>query len=119
MLENIKTVVILAVIIVALALYAVNLRKKYKEQGKEAVLADLRETAYQLFLAAEEKYGAKTGPDKMAYAIAQFYKYIVPDGIEKLLPGTTIEKFLQDTFDNGYKTLKDFLDDGEINGTVK
>jgi hypothetical protein len=119
MLENMKTVLILGTIIVVLVLYVINLYKKYKEQGKEAVLADLREQAYALFLKAEEKYGAKTGPDKMAYAIKLFYEYVMPDNFEKLLPGTTVESFLQGVFDNGYAKLRDFLDDGEVNGTAK
>jgi hypothetical protein len=67
----------------------------------------------------EEKYGPKTGPKKMAEAVTLFYKYIMPDNFEKLLPGTTLGKFLQDTFDNGYGKIKDLLDDGFINGSVK
>jgi hypothetical protein len=116
--ENIKAVLILGTIVAVLALYATNLYKKYKAQGKEAVLADIRETAYALFLKMEEKYGPKTGPKKMAEAVALFYKYIMPDNFEALLPGTTVEKFLQDTFDYGYGKIKDLLDDGEMNKSV-
>jgi hypothetical protein len=118
MLENIKAIVTLITIIVVIGIYAVNLYRKYKAQGKEAAIADLRETVYALFLRAEEKYGRHTGPDKMAYAIKLFYEHVMPDNFEKLLPGTTVEKFLQDTFDTGYGKLKDFLDDGELNKSV-
>ena len=114
--SNFQMGLILLVVLVLIVVYVISLQKKYKEQGKEAMLQDLRETAYILFQKAEEKYGAKAGPDKMAWAITQFYKNIMPDDYEKYLPGTTVEKFLQDTFDNGYTKLKDFLDDGMVNG---
>lgn len=116
--SNVKTVVILLVAIVLLIGYVVSLYKKYKAQGKEAALTDLRETVYALFLKAEEKYGRHTGPEKMAWVIKKFYESVMPDNFEQLLPGTTVEKFLQDTFDTGYGKLKDFLDDGELNKSV-
>jgi hypothetical protein len=118
MLENIKAIVTLITIIVVIGIYAVNLYRKYKQQGKEATLADLRSIANALFEKAEEKYGPKTGPQKMAYAVTCFYKYIMPDNFEKLLPGETVETFLQKTFDEGRIKLKDFLDDGELNKSV-
>jgi uncharacterized ion transporter superfamily protein YfcC len=118
MLNNIRLVVVLLVMVVILIIYAVLLYRKYKKQGKEAVLADLRETAYKLFLGAEEKYGSKTGPQKMAYTITQFYKLIAPDIIEQYIKPDTVEQFLQGLFDNGCKTLKDYLDDGQMNSSV-
>lgn len=54
----------------------------------------------------------------MAWAIKMFYEHVMPDNFEKLLPGTTVEKFLQDTFDIGYDKLKDLMDDGELNKSV-
>lgn len=113
--SNAETTVILIAAIVLLAVYAVVLYRKYKIQGKEAALKDLRETVYALFLKAEEKYGRHTGPEKMAWAIKMFYEYVMPENFKELLPGTTVEEFLQYTFDIGYGKLKDLLDDGELN----
>lgn len=118
MLNNIKMVVTLLVITICVMIYAINLYKKYKKQGKEAALSSLRETAYKLFMAKEEKFGPKKGIDKMAEAVTDFYKLVAPDMIEKLIPGETVESFLQKTFDDGYKTFKDFLDDGQINNST-
>lgn len=115
---KVQTGLVILIIIVALVIFAMTLYKKYKVGGKEAVLADLRETAYKLFLAAEKKYGPDTGPIKMSYAIKQFYILIAPDIVEKYISPNTVEIFLQDLFDNGYKTLKDYLDDGEVNNST-
>lgn len=115
---KVQTALIIIIIIIALACFAVTLYKKYKVGGKEAVLADLRETAYKLFLDAEKKYGPDTGPIKMAYAVKYFYLLAAPEVIQKYISPDTVEKFLQDTFDNGYKKLKDYLDDGEVNNSI-
>lgn len=118
MLTNIQTAITLLTVIVLLVIIIMNLYGKYKTQGKEAALQELREIAYALFLKAEEKFGPKTGPQKMAWAITAFYKYITKDKFTEILPDTTVEKFLQDTFDKGYEKLKDFLDDGHVNGSI-
>jgi len=113
-----KVVLVLAVMLVLVGVYAVSLYKKYKEQGKDAALLDLRETAWMLFQKAEEKFGAKTGPDKMAWAVKQFYLTVAPEMVKQYLPENTVEEFLQKTFESGYEKLKDYLDDGEINDST-
>lgn len=115
---KVQTALVILIIIVALVIFAMTLYKKYKAGGKEAVLAELRETAYKLFLDAEKKYGPDTGPTKMAYAVKYFYALVAPDTIKKYINPASVEVFLQDLFDNGYKKLKDYLDDGEINNSI-
>lgn len=122
-LSNVQLSVSLIVIILCGAGYIYQLHKKYKQQGKDAAkdmaIGDLRETAYELFLKAEKKYGPGAGAQKMAAVVTAFYKYITKDEFAALLPDTKVETFLQDAFDKGIAELKDYLDDGQLNNSVK
>jgi hypothetical protein len=89
----------------------------YKTKGKDAAMNELREIAYQLFLKAEKIFGRDMGKSKMQWVVGQFYRLIAPGWMAKLLPETTVQEFLQDAYYDYYYRLKDYLDDGQVNGS--
>ena len=109
------TYFLIALIVLLLAALAFHIYKTYKEKGKEAAIAEMREVAYQLFLKAEKIYGRDAGKSKMKWVIGQFYRLIAPGWLTKYLSETTVQEFLQDIYDKYYYKFKDFLDDGELN----
>lgn len=116
---SIGTYFLIAIIVLLLAVLVFHVVKTYREKGKEAAIAEMREVAYQLFLKAEKLYGRDTGKSKMEWVIGQFYRLIAPGWLSKFLSETTVTDYLQSMYDEYYVKFKDYLDDGQINGSVR
>ena len=116
---SIGTYFLIAIIVLLLAVLVFHVVKTYREKGKEAAIAEMREVAYQLFLKAEKLYGRDAGKSKMEWVIGQFYRLIAPGWLSKFLPETTVTDYLQSMYDEYYVKFKDYLDDGQINGSVR
>jgi hypothetical protein len=116
--NSIGLYLLIAFIVVLAALFIWHYINVYKTQGKEAAMKELRELAYQLMLGAEKLFGRDMGKSKMEWCINQFYRQIAPGWLAKMLPENTVEEFLQKVYDDYYNKLKDYLDDGQVNGSI-
>jgi hypothetical protein len=114
---TVGTYFLIALILILLVLFGIRFYRTYKEKGEKAAVAEMREVAYSLFLKAEKLFGRDMGKSKMQWVIGQFYRLIAPGWLAKLLPETTIQDFLQGIYDDYYYRLKDYLDDGQVNGS--
>jgi hypothetical protein len=84
----------------------------YKKYGKAALFTKMREDAYKLMLAAEQKFGAKNGKTKFAWVVERFYP-MIPKSVKIFWTQADLEEFVQKTFDKSV----DFLDDGKLNNS--
>ncbi|EPR11456.1 hypothetical protein [Ruminiclostridium papyrosolvens] len=75
----------------------------------------LRELAYKLFRQAEKAVtGTKKGQERFDIVLNQLYNF-VPAWLRLFIPRTYLEQKLQEWFN----LIKDSLDDGELNNSVK
>ena len=88
----------------------------YKYKGKIEALKKLRETAYQLMILAEKKFGTDTGMgvDKFNFVIERLYK-LLPETIVFFISEETFRGYIQMI----YTQVKDLLDDGVDNNSTK
>lgn len=115
--NSLELYLLIALIVVLAVLFIWHYINVYITKGKDAAIKELRELAYQLMLGAEKIFGRDMGKSKMEWCINQFYRQIAPGWIAKMLPETTVETFLQKVYDDYYKKLKDYLDDGVVNNS--
>lgn len=87
----------------------------YKTKGKKEALKKLRETAYQLMLIAEKKFGTDTGKgaEKFDYVIERIYK-LLPETVSFFISEKTFKEYIQIV----YEDAKDLLDDGVQNDSI-
>lgn len=108
---TIQTIVgiILTVLAVAWVVFCAYLCLKGK------TLDDIRVEVYKLFLEAEHKYTeTKAGQDKMNWVINKAWD-LLPKWAKKFISEDTLRKIVQCWFDS----VKDLLDDGKFNKSVK
>lgn len=105
----------LLIVLVAIVIYLFYI---YKKQGKDAVLATIREAVYKLMLTAEKKYGRNTGEQKLSFVLTALYDYVAPDIIRKFLTDDELKGYIQKLYDKYYDKAKDYLDDGKINDSI-
>lgn len=75
---------------------------------------DLRKIAYKLIRQAEKTItGSKMGRERFNQVLDQLYNTL-PAWIRFFVPKLTLERHLQAWFDD----VKDYLDDGKLNGSV-
>lgn len=75
----------------------------------------IREDVYQLFLKAEHMYTeTKAGKQKMAWVISKA-RGLLP----KWLQAIVTDEFLHKVFEMWFQAVKDLLDDGKINKSIK
>lgn len=95
-----------SVILIALVVAVVVLIRNNK-------LNVIREHCYQLFLIAEDIYGAKKGPEKLAYVCNQVYD-LFPAWLKYMIDRETANELVQKWFDDVVSLTKDYLDNGMI-----
>jgi hypothetical protein len=89
--------------------------KKAGMDDKKALITSARETAFKLIMWAENKFKTQPGEFKFKFVMNAFLKLLPPNSnIREILEGDSVDKWLQDRFDE----LKDFLDDGIINDSI-
>lgn len=98
---------------VAYVLYLIRLNKT---KGKAAAMEKLRADAYNLMLQAEKKWGRDngTGSFKFDWVTKQMYN-LFPETAKMFIDEIELEKWLQEL----YEKMKDKLDDGVINGSIR
>lgn len=106
-LELIVTIIVIAVLIVALA-GAVYFYLK------EKTLNDIRADVYQLFLKAEHMYISSAGKQKMDFVI-QKARSLLPTWAQLFITEDVLRRVVQIWFD----AVKDLLDDGKLNASAK
>lgn len=106
---NIDLFFIIAVCVVLLALVVavVILIKNNK-------LNVIREHCYYLFLVAENIYGSKKGPEKLAYVCNKAYETLFPAWLKTLIDRETVTELVQKWFDDVTGLTKDYLDNGML-----
>ena len=106
--NTIVTILIIAFALVALATCTyIYMRDK--------TLSEIRGDVYQLFLKAEHTYlETGAGKQKMKYVIQQA-RGLLPEWLQFFITEEFLCKVIQTWFD----AVKDLLDDGKVNGSVK
>jgi hypothetical protein len=74
----------------------------------------VREFAYKMMLVAERTFGDDQGRIKFDFVVKVVYNYI-PVWLRVFVK----EQHLEDLIQEWYETAKDYLDDGEVNNSVK
>ena len=101
---NWQTLVII-LLAVGFAVYLV-LNKKW---------AELRTYIYRLIRLAEKTItGTKAGKTRFDYVFNKLYMLCIPKWLQIFFPKALARKIIQNCFDN----VKDYLDDGKINGSI-
>lgn len=89
--------------------------KTKKNYGKQVMIAELRELAYKSMLAAEKKYGSnEEGTFKFSKVVNNIYDKM-PRSFKEIFSQDYICRIVQEE----YNKTKDYLDDGEINNSIK
>lgn len=103
--QNIISVVVIVIVLI-IVFYLIK-KKKYDE---------LRQMAYLLILQAENQYREyeKAGKIKFEFVFDSLYTKYIPQWLIFLFPPSVVRELIQNVFD----TVKDKLDDGEINGSI-
>lgn len=82
---------------------------------KDKTLDNLRVDVYELFLTAEHAYkGSSAGKQKMKWVLSQA-RLLLPNWMQALISEEMLAKLVQIWFNQ----IKDLLDDGKVNNTVK
>lgn len=96
------------IILLAFAVYVIVLAINHKWQ-------QLRTTAYKLMLQAESVItGTKRGQERFEVVFAQLYS-LIPAWLRFFFPETLVRQKLQEWYD----TVKDYFDNGKIDGSTK
>ena len=108
---TINTIITILVIIVALVGLGITAYLYFKEKK----LSEIRADVYQLFLEAEHKYTeTKQGKQKLKWVVSRA-RGLLPDWLQVFITETALEKMI----DIWFKAVKDLLDDGKYNKSVK
>ena len=73
----------------------------------------LREQAYALMLSAERVFGDGEGKKKFEAVFQRLYYNLIPPWLRLFVPPESIRDKLQEW----YNLAKDYLDDGQVNGS--
>ncbi|MDI6619134.1 MAG: hypothetical protein QME45_10750 [Clostridiales bacterium] len=106
---------LMALVVLAVAGYLFYV---YKKLGKKAMLAEIRKGLYAGMLTTEKKCGPNAGDKKFAFLIAHLYDFVAPELLKKFISGDEVKLFVQKEYDKYYAVAKDYLDDGQVNGSV-
>lgn len=108
---TINTIITILVIIATLAGLGITAYLYLKEK----TLNEIRTDVYQLFLDAEHAYKESgQGKQKMKWVVSRA-RGLLPDWLEMFITEDTLEKILEMWF----RAVKDLLDDGKYNKSVK
>lgn len=104
---SINTIIIMALVIMAIAGTAVCIFSYLRNR----TLEDIRADVYQLFLKAEHKYlQTGAGQQKMKWVIQQA-RGLLPIWARRFITDVLLERIIEEWF----QAVKDLLDDGKIN----
>ncbi|MBQ2987369.1 MAG: hypothetical protein IJE23_07805 [Tyzzerella sp.] len=108
---TINTIITILVIIVALVGLGIAAYLYFKQKK----LSEIRADVYQLFLEAEHRYTeTKQGKQKLKWVVSRA-RGLLPDWIQIFITEAALEKII----DLWFKAVKDLLDDGKYNKSVK
>lgn len=108
---TINTIITILVIIVALVGLGITAYLYFKEKK----LSEIRADVYKLFLEAEHRYTeTKQGKQKLKWVVSRA-RDLLPDWLQVFITEAALEKII----DLWFKAVKDLLDDGKYNKSVK
>ena len=108
---TINTIITILVIIVALVGLGITAYLYFKEKK----LSEIRADVYQLFLEAEHRYTeTKQGKQKLKWVVSRA-RGLLPDWLQIFITESALEKMI----DLWFGAVKDLLDDGKYNKSVK
>lgn len=108
---TINTIITILVIIVALVGLGITAYLYFKEKK----LSEIRADVYKLFLEAEHRYTeTKQGKQKLKWVVSRA-RGLLPDWLQVFITESALEKII----DLWFKAVKDLLDDGKYNKSVK
>ena len=82
---------------------------------RDKTLDEIRAEVYQLFLQAEHDPRFYTEPKKRMVWVLQRARSMLPGWTQLLIS----DKFLEDIVESWFRAVKDLLDDGKVNASVK
>ena len=101
------------VIIVLCVLFVASIIGVIRSYLKAKSLEEIRADVYQLFLKAERKFKeSNAGKQKMKWVIQQA-RMLLPGWVQTFATEEALEKVLETWF----RSIKDLLDDGKVNGS--
>lgn len=114
-LVNVLTRIPVPILVAIIALWAILTVVMVYQYVKMKKLDGIRKDVYKLFEIAEHKYEeSDQGKQKLKYVVSEARK-LLPKWLQLFLT----EEALMKIIDAWFKTVKDFLDDGKVNGSQK
>ncbi|MBP3676796.1 MAG: hypothetical protein J6I97_00470 [Agathobacter sp.] len=111
---TINTIIGIAAIVALLAICIVLACLYLRGKTKDEIRADV----YDLCQKAEKRFKSGQGAQKFAYVV-QLARSLLPKRVQAFVTVPVLqalfEKLIQELFDE----IKDYLDDGKVNGSVK
>ena len=108
---TINTIITILVIIATLVGLGITLYRYFKEKSLNEIRADV----YQLFLEAEHRYTeSKQGKQKLKWVVYRA-RELLPAWLHMFITEAALEKII----DLWFRAVKDLLDDGKYNKSVK
>ena len=108
---TINTIIAILAIIVTLVGLGITAYLYFKEKTLNEIRADV----YQLFLEAEHRYTeTKQGKQKLKWVVSRA-RGLLPDWLQIFITESALEKMI----DLWFGAVKDLLDDGKYNKSVK
>ncbi|MBE5956353.1 MAG: hypothetical protein E7253_07865 [Lachnospiraceae bacterium] len=109
--KQIPMPILLLAVVVLLVVTLVIGYQYLKQKGLEGIRNDV----YQLIRVAEHKYnGSAEGKRKLKWVVSQA-RLLLPKWLQLILTETALEKII----DKWFKGVKDLLDDGKVNNSVR
>ena len=105
-----NTIVTIALIVIALVVICAGIYLYVRDKTLDEIRADV----YQKFLEAEHNKKLTTGKKKMTWVLSQA-RMLLPNWAQVFITDALLENVVQAWFD----AVKDLLDDGKVNGSVK
>lgn len=102
------------ILIIVLALLLIVTIVVAFQYAKVKGLDGIRENVYQLILKAEHKYNSGEGKEKLLWVVQQA-RGLLPKWLQFFVSEATLMKIIQ----NWFVGVKDLLDDGKVNESVK
>ncbi len=113
-LMNVLTQIPVPILVALIAVWVILTVVMVYQYVKMKKLDGIRKDVYRLFKIAEHKYKESgQGKQKLKYVVSEARK-LLPKWLQFFLP----EEVLMKIIDRWFKTVKDFLDDGKVNGSV-
>lgn len=111
---TINTIIGIAVFVILFALCVVLAYLYLKNKTKDEIRADV----YELCQKAEQIYKHGENKQKFTYVV-QLARSLLPKSIQAFVTVPMLETLFENLIQELFEEIKDYLDDGKVNGSVK